>query len=60
VQAFADWYLTKNVVLNAEAGHSLSGVTHRQYTNHHKYEVKEKFRDDVLFRVSMLYRVRFD
>jgi hypothetical protein len=49
------------VVLNAEAGHSLfrrfrTGST----TNHHKYEVKEKFRDDVLFRVSMLYRVRFD
>jgi hypothetical protein len=61
VQAFADWYLTKNVVLNAEVGHSLfrrfrTGST----TNHHKYELKEKFRDDVLFRVSMLYRVRFD
>lgn len=61
LQAFADWYLTKNVVLNAEAGHS---VFRRFRTGtrdgDRKYEMKDKFRDDVLFRVALLYRMRFD
>jgi hypothetical protein len=61
LQAFADLYLTKNVVLNAEAGHSLfrrfrTGVTNAAS----KYDLKEKYNDNVLLRIAVLYRMRFD
>ena len=61
LQAFADLYLSKNIVLNAEAGHSVfrrfrTGLPHGDP----KYLVTEKFNDNVLLRVSLLYRVRFD
>lgn len=61
VQAFADYYLTKNIVLNAEVGHSVLRRFRTGIVNtHRQYELKEKFNDDVLFRVSVLYRVRFE
>ena len=61
LQAFADLYLTKNMVLNAEVGHSLF----RRYRLGHeddseKYFMREKFRDGPLLRLSLLYRIRFD
>lgn len=61
VQAFVDYYLTKNMVLNAEAGHSVFRRFRTGTVNTHRhYERKEKFNDDVLFRISVVYRVRFD
>lgn len=61
LQAFADLYLTKNIVLNAEAGHS----AFRRFRLGHedgdeKYFTDDKFADNLLFRLSLLYRVRFD
>ena len=61
LQAFADLYLTKNIVLNAEAGHS----AFRRFRLGHegaseKYFTDDKFRDNLLFRLGLLYRVRFD
>lgn len=61
VQAFADLYLTKNIVLNAEGGHSLFRrfrVGHQDASE--KYFIKEKFNDGPLARISLLYRMRFD
>jgi len=60
LQAFADMYLTKNIVLNAEAGHSLfrrfrTGISHAKP----KYIVRDKFNDDLLFRLALVYRMRF-
>lgn len=56
---FSDFYLTKSLVLNAEAGHSLFrrmrlGKTgfNRQYT----YDTKTN--DNYLFRLSAAYRIR--
>lgn len=61
VQAFADLYLTKNIVLNAEGGHSLFRRFRVGYEGAaEKYQIKEKFNDGPLFRLSLLYRVRFD
>jgi hypothetical protein len=61
LQAFADLYLSKNIVLSGEAGHS---VFRRFRTGlpdgDPKYMVTEKFNDNLLFRLSLLYRVRFD
>ncbi|HUQ97531.1 MAG TPA: DUF6268 family outer membrane beta-barrel protein, partial [Chitinophagaceae bacterium] len=61
LQAFADVYLAKHVVLNAEVGHS---VLRRFRTgNIHgspKYELTDKFQDNMLLRVGLAYRVRFD
>lgn len=61
LQSFADYYLTKNIVLNAEAGHSFF----RRYrigteAAAKKYFMEEKFNDNWLFRLSLLYRMRFD
>jgi len=61
LQAFADLYLTKNIVLNAEAGHS----AFRRFRLGHedadqKYFTDDKFGDNLLFRLGLLYRVRFD
>ena len=61
LQAFADVYFTKNIVLNAEAGHS----AFRRFRMGskgavEKYFMQEKFNDGLLFRLSLLYRVRFD
>ena len=61
LQAFADLYLSKNLVLNAEAGHS----AFRRFRLGHedaseKYFTDDKFKDNLLFRLSLLYRVRFD
>jgi hypothetical protein len=61
LQAFGDVYLTKNVVLNVEAGHSFfrrlrTGI--RKGAS--KYEVNEKTNDNMLFRVALAYRMRFD
>ena len=60
LQAFADWYLTKTIVLNAEAGHSVLRRFRTGITNGDpKYEVDDKFNDNVLLRVALLYRMRF-
>ena len=61
LQAFADLYLTKNIVLNAEAGHS----AFRRFRLGHKgaaekYFIEDKFKDNLLFRLGLLYRIRFD
>jgi hypothetical protein len=61
VQAFADLYFTKNIVLNAELGHSLFRRFRVGYEDaSEKYFIKEKFNDGPLARLSLLYRIRFD
>lgn len=61
VQAFADFYLSKNLVLNAECGHSVlrrfrTGVIN----DNRKYATRDKFNDNLLLRLAVAYRVRFD
>jgi hypothetical protein len=61
LQAFADFYLAKNVVLTTEAGHSVfrrlrTGIS----KGISKYEASEKVNDNVLLRAGLAYRMRFD
>lgn len=61
LNAFADVYVTKNIVLNAEAGHSILRRFRYGVVNTDKqYGFKQKFNDDLLFRIAVFYRVRLD
>jgi hypothetical protein len=61
LQAFADLYLTKHLVLNAEAGHSLFRQRRAGTIPAGKnYQVREKYNDALLFRLAVAYRMRFD
>ncbi len=56
---FSDFYLTKNFVLNMEAGHSLFRRIRLGNTGALKqYTYDEKINDNFLFRVSVAYRIR--
>ena len=56
---FSDFYLTKNLVLNAEAGHSLFRRIRVGTTGKRKqYVYDEKTNDNLLFRISAAYRIR--
>lgn len=56
---FSDFYFTKNLVLNLEAGHSLFRRIRLGKTGSIKqYVYEEKINDNLLFRVSAVYRIR--
>ncbi len=56
---FSDLYLSKNLVLNLEAGHSLFRRIRLGTTGKIKqYVYDEKINDNLLFRISAIYRIR--
>lgn len=56
---FTDVYLTKNIVLNAEAGHSILRRLRIGNTGKIKdYSFDAKSNDNYLFRISAAYRIR--
>lgn len=56
---FSDLYLSKNLVLNLEAGHSLLRRIRLGTTGKIKqYVYDEKINDNLLFRISAIYRIR--
>lgn len=56
---FSDYYITKNIVLNAEAGHSLFRRIRIGNTGKiRQYVYDAKTNDNLLFRISAAYRVR--
>ena len=56
---FSDFYFTKNLVLNLEAGHSLFRRIRLGNSGKIKqYVYEEKINDNLLFRVSAIYRIR--
>lgn len=56
---FSDFYLTRNLVLNAEAGHSLFRRIKLGNTGSIKqYTYNEQTNDNLLFRISAIYRIR--
>ena len=56
---FSDFYFTKNLVLNLEAGHSLFRRIRLGKTGSIKqYVYEEKINDNLLFRASAVYRIR--
>lgn len=56
---FSDLYLSKNLVLNLEAGHSLLRRIRLGTTGKiRQYVYEEKINDNLLFRVSAIYRIR--
>lgn len=56
---FSDLYFTKNLVLNLEAGHSLFRRIRLGNSEKIKqYVYEEKINDNLLFRVSAIYRIR--
>lgn len=59
LSVFSDFYFTKNIVLNLEAGHSLFRRIRLGKTGSIKqYTYDEKINDNLLFRVSAAYRIR--
>ncbi len=59
LSVFSDFYFTKNIVLNLEAGHSLFRRIRLGKTGSIKqYIYDEKINDNLLFRVSAVYRIR--
>lgn len=56
---FSDFYLTKNIILNAEAGHSLFRRIRIGNTGKVKqYAYETKTNDNLIFRISAAYRIR--
>jgi hypothetical protein len=56
---FSDIYLSKNIVLNAEAGHSILRRIRLGNTGDGKnYSYSKKINDNYLFRLSVTYRIR--
>ncbi len=56
---YTDFYVSKNFVLNVEAGHSLFRRVRIGNTGKVKeYSYDEKTNDNLLFRVSAIYRIR--
>lgn len=56
---FSDFYLSKNFVINAEAGHSIFRQLKIGYTGKiRNYIFEEKTNDNYLFRISAAYRIR--
>ncbi|MEJ8817531.1 hypothetical protein [Lacibacter sp. H407] len=56
---FSDFYFTKNLVLNLEAGHSLfRRIRIGRSGSIRQYVYDEKVNDNLLFRVSAIYRIR--
>ena len=56
---FSDFYLSKNIVLNAEAGHSILRRIRLGNTGGFKnYTYYQKINDNYLFRLSVAYRIR--
>jgi hypothetical protein len=56
---YSDFYFTKNLVLNLEAGHSLFRRIRLGNSGRIKqYVYEEKINDNLLFRVSAIYRIR--
>ncbi|OLY90854.1 hypothetical protein SAMN05444008_11797 [Cnuella takakiae] len=61
LQGFADWYLSRQLVLTSEFGHSFfRRFRLGQEGGQSKYDVQEKFNDGVVARLALAYRLRFD
>lgn len=61
LQGFADLYLSKQVVLTTELGHSFfRRFRLGQEGGQLKYDVQEQFNDGVVARLALAYRLRFD
>jgi hypothetical protein len=61
LNAFCDFYLTKHLVLNAEAGHSIFRRIRMGGTGGtKKYSFSEKINDNLLFKIALAWRMRFD
>jgi hypothetical protein len=56
---YIDWYLTKNICLNTDMGHSVfRQVRFGESGELKKYEPVEPYNDNLNFRVSLLYRIQ--
>ncbi|MES1216203.1 MAG: DUF6268 family outer membrane beta-barrel protein [Bacteroidota bacterium] len=56
---YSDIYLTKHIVFNMEAGHSIFRQVRMGYNNgSEKYFFKEKVNDDFIFKAALAYRIR--
>lgn len=60
VSFFADYYISKKVVLTMESGHSVFRAFRLGIKDApQKYYYQEKMNDDLLFKISLNYRIRF-